>query len=82
MPLELADYLVRWSVRRKGESILEPCCGDGNFVCAVLAHLGQLADNMTQTRIVAVEIDEKEIGKAQARVSSSLSKGAHLIIIG
>jgi adenine-specific DNA-methyltransferase len=77
-PLGLAEYLVQWAVRCRGESILEPSCGDGNFIRAVLSHLNGFPADTTQTRIVAVEIDEREIGKAQERVSAVPPNGANL----
>ncbi len=33
-PLELAHYLVKWGIRDDTERILEPSCGDGNFILA------------------------------------------------
>ncbi len=67
-PLELAQYLVRWGLRDNVERILEPSCGDGNFVMALL----QQAPNLPYppTSIVAIELNDNELSKAKARAES------------
>lgn len=64
-PLELAQYLVRWGLRDKAERILEPSCGDGNFLLALLQQLQNLPH--LPTSIVAVELKDEELSKARAR---------------
>lgn len=64
-PVDLACFLVKWGVRQDTQRILEPSCGDGNFVVAILQHLH---NHPTWTpEIVAVELQESELQEAQAR---------------
>jgi len=72
-PVELAQYLVRWGLRHGTERILEPSCGDGNFIVALLRYL-QSQDETWSPTVVAVEIDEQELAKAKRRYQE-LSKG-------
>lgn len=65
-PLKLADYLVDWAVRTGTERILESSCGDGIFVEAIAKKAAR--ENLPSLSIVAVEIEENELLKAQRRV--------------
>lgn len=77
-PLDLARYLVQWGVRADTERILEPSCGDGNFVIAILNHLHAVNGNAPKPALdmVAVELDEAELHKAQQRIHLLPSYGA------
>ncbi len=68
-PLELASYLVKWGMRSDTKRVLEPSCGDGNFIVAIQESLrGESKVNAgTLLNIVAVEVKADELGKAQAR---------------
>ena len=68
-PPALADYLCRWAIRSPLDRVLEPSCGDGNFVSAAASLLGE-GSSMT-----AVEIVPREIEKARSALN-----GAHLSI--
>jgi len=63
-PTALADYLCHWALRGSNETILEPSCGDGNFVESSLkiANIKKITPKIT-----AVEIDNEEISKAKER---------------
>jgi len=67
-PLALAQYLAEWGMRGGTQRVLEPSCGDGNFVAAILrsAEQRELAGPLT---IVAVEIEEEELERAKGRVA-------------
>ncbi len=59
---EIAAFLTRWVLDGKPHSVLEPSCGDGAFLEALLADpRGRAA------RIVAWEVDPAEAAKAQQR---------------
>jgi adenine-specific DNA-methyltransferase len=75
-PLELAHYLVRWGLREDTQRILEPSCGDGNFILAILQHL-QASPNLPPT-IVAVELKADELNKAKDRVAQFGQNGAEI----
>lgn len=58
-PIPIAKFILRWGLINKNESeILEPSCGDGNFIRA-LNELDIPFDNLT-----AIEFDEQEYYKA------------------
>ena len=59
-PKVIRDFLVNWSLRSKGKSVLEPSCGDGGFFESLLEQKG----NGKITKILGVEIDQKESQKA------------------
>ncbi|MCS6625043.1 N-6 DNA methylase [Roseibacterium beibuensis] len=60
-PDALAEFMSGWAIRSGAERILEPSCGDGNFVI-------EAASRLTGSgRVVAVEIDKDEIAKARRR---------------
>lgn len=70
-PLPLAEYLAGWALRGSKERVLEPSCGNGNFVMA----LGGVAASRGWTRypaLVAVEIELDELRRARSRVESHL----------
>ena len=68
-PIELADYLANWALRTGKENILEPSCGDGNFVVAALQKLTALRKDSVpvNARLTTVEIEKLELEKAIAR---------------
>jgi len=77
-PLRLAQFLVDLTLRGGAERILEPSCGDGNFVVALLEHFKQRAEGgkETSSRVVAVEVMEDELEKARKRASRLRKHGA------
>lgn len=64
-PLELAHYLVNWGIRADTQRILEPSCGDGNFILAILRHLENRPG--LSPSITAVELIPDELHKAKER---------------
>jgi adenine-specific DNA-methyltransferase len=77
-PLELAHYLVKWGIRDDTERILEPSCGDGNFILAILQYLqvsSKLPQNLSPT-IVAIELNVDELSKARNRAEQFGKNGA------
>ena len=62
-PPALANYLCRWAIRSPSDRVLEPSCGDGNFVSAAASLLGE-GSSMT-----AVEIVPREIEKARGALN-------------
>jgi|CXWL01.1.fsa_nt_gi adenine-specific DNA-methyltransferase len=84
-PVELSNYLTDWAVRIGNERILEPSCGDGNFVDSILHRLTVLKKNgyKISSKITAVEIETNELEKAKARLNSySLPKLDTEFILG
>lgn len=64
-PPELARFLVTWGVTRDTRHILEPSCGDGNFVLALLSRLEH--SSAPPASITAVELMPEELASAQMR---------------
>lgn len=69
-PLKLANFLTRWALRKHPKHILEPSCGDGNFVISLLQQSQKMEENI---QITAVELDWEEINKAQRRVEDEVN---------
>ncbi len=68
-PLSLATYLASWAIRTGDESILEPSCGDGNFIEALLQRFSTMSKSRKKraAKIIAIEIEDQELQKAQHR---------------
>ena len=71
-PPKLTDYLVNWAIRTGDERVLEPSCGDGNFIISAINKLNAL-DASGYCVITAVELDKVEISKACKRAAESNS---------
>lgn len=67
-PKPLTDFLTEWAIRSGKEKVVEPSCGDGNFIISALSRLKVGAS------ITAIERDEQEINIAKKRVNSSNPK--------
>jgi adenine-specific DNA-methyltransferase len=66
-PVPLARYLVEWAIRDGDESVLEPSCGDGNFIVA-LADFARSQRWRRGPRVTAIDIERSELETAKARV--------------
>ncbi len=71
-PDELSSYLTNWAIRNGDEKILEPSCGDGNFIDSILRKLSDLRKEgrKISAKITAIELEEGELKKAKSRVSN------------
>lgn len=71
-PIELSDYLTNWAIRSGNEKILEPSCGDGNFIDSILRRLTVLkkSGSKISSKIAAIEIETGELKKAEARLNN------------
>jgi adenine-specific DNA-methyltransferase len=70
-PLLISDFLATWAIQFNNSSVLEPSCGDGNFIVSsakVLLQRGASRDSVAE-QIQGVEIDELEAIKAQRRLN-------------
>lgn len=71
-PKPIADFICRWAIRSTDEKVLEPSCGDGNFVEAAITRfldLG-LGPEELHGHIQGIELMEEEAAKAKARAAS------------
>lgn len=70
-PEEICNFLVKWAVSKGDEEILEPSCGDGNFLVAAAQQLLKLnTDPQDISRqLYAHELIVEEADKAKDRLS-------------
>ena len=71
-PKPIADFLCRWAIRTPKDRILDPCCGDGEFLqssAEVLACYNSPEVNIGR-QVMGVEIEESEAEKARVRLKS------------
>lgn len=71
-PQAIADFLCQWSIDKKTERILEPSCGDGNFIESAMLRFKELGieGEDLKGRIKGIELLEEESLKAKARAAS------------
>ena len=67
-PKVLTDYLCRWAIRDGGERVIEPSCGDGNFVSSAVKLLNE------NGAITSIELVPEEIKKAKSRTKGCSAK--------
>jgi adenine-specific DNA-methyltransferase len=63
-PGDLADFIAKWTCRNGTREVLEPSCGDGQFLDALAK-----AGFTTQGAITAFELDSAEAKKAKERAA-------------
>jgi adenine-specific DNA-methyltransferase len=71
-PQAIADFLCEWSIDENTQRILEPSCGDGNFIEAAILRfkdLGVEGDDLIG-KIKGVELLEEEWLKAKTRAAN------------
>ncbi|MFV1029111.1 N-6 DNA methylase [Bacillus tropicus] len=70
-PEEICNFLVKWAVSKGDEEILEPSCGDGNFLVAAAQQLLNLNTNPQDIsrQLYAHELIVEEADKAKDRLS-------------
>lgn len=73
-PPAVAEWLVRWAVRKESDRILEPSCGDGVFVEAAARELARRSTLFIgeEPQLIGVELVPEEADKAAARAWCSL----------
>lgn len=70
-PKLIADFLCRWAIRTPTDRVLDPCCGDGEFLqssAEVLARYKSPTIDISR-QVIGVEIEESEVEKARARLN-------------
>lgn len=77
-PTALAYYLCDWAVRSSSDRVLEPSCGDGNFLAA-LSEVCSIKNFRKPLAVSAIEIDEQEFSALSKRVSNEASLDTDLI---
>ncbi|WP_419168792.1 N-6 DNA methylase [Halobacteriovorax sp.] len=74
-PSSICEYLSRWAIRSERDSVLEPSCGDGEFVYSAVQQLSNLGTSSKEVNknVVGVEFNTMEASKAQSRVRQEYS---------
>ena len=69
-PLEITNFICNWAISTNSRSILEPSCGDGNFIEAATNKLLQLglSEIEIKRRLIGIELLEEEAVKANNRI--------------
>jgi adenine-specific DNA-methyltransferase len=65
-PDELTRFLARWAIRNDSDRVLEPACGDGAFVTAVVERFAKLGISDLAGRLIGIEREPGEAQKALA----------------
>ena len=65
-PREISEFITNWAVSDASESVLEPSCGDGSFIKALVDHYKKLGatDKQIKNSVLGIEQDEIEAQKA------------------
>ncbi|WPU95708.1 class I SAM-dependent methyltransferase [Mucilaginibacter sabulilitoris] len=71
-PQPIADFICKWAITEPAVRVLEPSCGDGNFVEAVIQRLLEIGvpKNELFGRIKGVELLAVEAQKSKARAAN------------
>ena len=70
-PKPIADFLSKWAIRSPLDRVLDPSCGDGEFLqsaAEVLNRYKSPTGNVIQ-QITGVEIENEEAEKARLRLT-------------
>lgn len=70
-PKAIADFLCRWSIDKNTGRVLEPSCGDGNFIESAILRFKELRieGGDLDGRIKGIELLQEESLKAEARAA-------------
>ena len=71
-PPDLAEFIARWVGEKSPKVVLEPSCGDGEFLAALSSSSGT-----ARSSVVAFELDQKEARNASRR-TKQLSLSAEI----
>jgi len=68
-PQVIANFICKWAITTVQDKVLEPSCGDGNFIEAAINRFLELGLNEDQLfgRIQGIELLEPEANKSKAR---------------
>jgi adenine-specific DNA methylase len=64
-PDGVTRFLAAWAMRSRDDMVLEPSCGDGAFISAIVERFRELDGSPSAARLVGVERDPIEAKKAR-----------------
>lgn len=69
-PQAITDFICKWCIQDNTKTILEPSCGDGNFIESAIHRYRRLGftNQEIKNKIVGIELIKEEAIKAQKRV--------------
>lgn len=70
-PSPIAQFICSWAIKNNNDMVLEPSCGDGNFIEAAIQRFSELGINGADLygRIKGIELIPEEAQKATQRAS-------------
>ena len=70
-PQAIADFVCKWAITKPAQRVLEPSCGDGNFVESAIQRFVKLGvdPRRLQGQLNGIELIKEEAEKAKARVA-------------
>ena len=71
-PKLIADFLCRWGIDNNTQTVLEPSCGDGNFIESAILRFNELGvkGEDLKGKIKGIELLEEESFKAKQRAAN------------
>ena len=75
----VADYLVKWAIRRPSDSVLDPSCGDGVFLAAATHRLRKLGAR--QATPWGIDIDDQALRAVTNRLSGARLLNKNFFVI-
>ncbi|MCL4871475.1 MAG: N-6 DNA methylase [Anaerolineae bacterium] len=79
-PSPIADFLSRWALERRPQSILEPSCGDGRFLKA-LANQVNAGHGLAPAFVDAVELLPQEANRANDSGEALRCLNAEVVVV-
>ena len=70
-PDGLTRFLADWAVRSPDDRVLEPSCGDGAFLAALVERFRQLDHEVSPSQLIGIERDSDEADKARSIAPSA-----------
>ena len=80
-PSPIAEFICSWAIQNDNDLVLEPSCGDGNFIQAAIERFSELGVNGNDLygRIKGVELIPEEAQKATNRAATFGLNGDSII---
>lgn len=80
-PKEITKFLSGWAISKGTQRILEPSCGDGNFIEAAILRFKELGIDETamKGRIKGIEFIKEEASKAEIRAKQLGANSATIV---
>ncbi len=68
-PAEITQFIAEWAITNVNDKVLEPSCGDGNFIEAAIVRFKELGASKTELKknIKGIELITEEYDKAKQR---------------